>query len=297
MEKPNIVFQTDSEIIERAYIGNNNYLIEFDKEKSNKENYCILYFSSNDIYYPNNKVEFNKQILVKNKFEWYNTRIKKGIKHIFLRDIKKQWYLTGINADLNNVEKLLSFLKYETFGYKIIALGSSAGGFAAVLFGSLLNAELVYTFNGQFMLSDRLITSSEKIDPIIFRERNNSEVNKYFSLKSHITNSNRIFYFYSDRSDWDISQYKHISDLNIQFIPFRTNHHGIPFPKLNLPLVLNMPVNQIQKFVFRFNHPIFFSIKISGFFETIKYIGSEIYKLVSKKLLIRITKRFPKFHY
>jgi len=284
MEEPVIVFQTDSEIIRDAYKGTSNYLIEFNEDKSQNERYCILYFSSNDIYYPNNEDEFRQQILLKNKFEWYNTRIKKGSKHIFLRDIKKQWYLTGINDELNTIEKLLLFLKQETAGYKIIALGSSAGGYAAVLFGSYLNAELVQTFNGQFMLSDRLITSSEKIDPVIFREQNNPKINIYFSLKSHIVNPHRIFYFYSDRSNWDISQYEHISHLNLRFIAFRTNHHGIPFLKANLPEVLNMPTEGIQKFANNFNYPILFSIKISGFFKTIKYISIVISKIVSNKL-------------
>lgn len=292
MEEPVIVFQTDSEIIRDAYKGNSNYLIEFNEDISQNERYCILYFSSNDIYYPNNENEFRQQILIKNKFEWYNTRIKKGTKHIFLRDIKKQWYLTGINDELNSIEKLLLFLKQETAGYKIMALGSSAGGYAAVLFGSYLNAELVYTFNGQFMLSDRLTTSSEKIDPVIFREQYNPKINIYFSLKSHITNPQRIFYFYSDRSNWDISQYNHISDLHLQFISFRTKHHGIPFLKVNLPEVLNMSIESLRKFANKFNFPILFSFKISGFFKTIKYITIVIYKIVSKKL----DRKIIKFH-
>jgi hypothetical protein len=284
MEEPVVVFQTDSDAIEKAYMENLNYLIEFNEQVTQDEKYCILYFSSNDIYYPNNEQEFNRQILIKNKFEWYNTRIKIGVKHIFLRDIKKQWYLTGINHKINNIEKLLLFLKEETAGYKIITLGSSAGGFAAVLFGSYLNSEKILTFNGQFMISDRLTTSSEKIDPIIFREQNNPKINMYFSLRSHITNPKRIFYFYSDRSNWDISQYKHISDLQLQFIPFRTHHHGIPFLKTNLQEVLNMPTEKIQKFANKFNHPVIFSINISGFLKTLRYITIVIYQVISKKL-------------
>lgn len=284
MEEPVIVFQTDSEVIEKAYMENLNYLIEFNEQVTQDDKYCILYFSSNDIYYPNNEQEFKRQILIKNKFEWYNTRIKVGAKHIFLRDIKKQWYLTGINYEINNIEKLLLFLKKETAGYKIITLGSSAGGFAAVLFGTYLNSEKILTFNGQFMISDRLSTSSEKIDPVIFREQNNPKINMYFSLRSHITNPQRIFYFYSDRSDWDISQYEHISDLQLQFIPFRTHHHGIPFLKTNLQEVVNMPAEKIQKFTNKFNHPVIFSINISGFFKTIRYITIVIYQLISKKL-------------
>ena len=115
METKSIVFQVDSKEVEQIYDNSKNYLIEYSSGKSNNENYCIIYFSSNDIYYPNNERAFINQIAVKNKFEWYNTRISKGVKHIFVRDIKKQWYLTGINKEINNIDKLFQFLSLRYF--------------------------------------------------------------------------------------------------------------------------------------------------------------------------------------
>ena len=285
MEKVDFVFQTDSEIIAEAYTQNPNYLIEFSAETEPDDQYCILYFSSNDIYYPNNVETFRAQILNKNKFEWYQTRIKKGKKHIFLRDIKKQWYLTGINHEINTIEKLAEFLRKETGGYKIIALGSSAGGFAAVLLGSMLNAETLYTFNGQFMLNDLILRSSEMIDPIIFREQENPEINTYYSLKAHIRKPERIYYFYSNSSKLDVPNFEHIKDLDINFIPFRTSHHGIPFLKTNLNRLLNFPIGEIQGFVGKVNHPLFFSLKIDGLFKTMKDIIVMGLKLISRKIL------------
>jgi len=289
MEVTDFVFQTDSEIIKEAYNQNPNFLIEYSEKKDNVDKYCILYFSSNYIYYPNIEEEFKNQIIDKNKFEWFNTRILKGEKHIFIRDIKKQWYLTGINKKINSIEKLYEFLLAETLGYKIISLGSSAGGYAATLFGSMLNAEMILTFNGQFMLSDLLTGyskkySSEKIDPIIYRERNNPAINKYYSLRRYIKNSKNIYYFYSDRSDWDIDQFNHISDIGLQYIPFRTKHHGIPFLKTNLNSILNLSTEKMQVFVGKINNPILFSIKIDGLSKTIKYLTILVFKYIFKKL-------------
>lgn len=291
MEKIDYVFQTDSEIIENTYIQNSNYLIEYSDKKELIDKYCIIYFSSHNIYDKNDEETFRTQVLKKNKFEWYNTRILKGSKHIFIRDIKKQWYLTGINYRINTIEKLYEFLQAESNGYKIITLGSSAGGFAAILIGSMLNAETILTFNGQFLLSDLLSDSSkklssEKIDPIIHREKNNFEINKYFSLRPYIKDSKNILYFYSDRSEWDVIQFNHISDFrNIQFIAFRTKHHGIPFLKTNLSSVLNMPIEKIHVFVGKINSPIIFSIKIDGLLKTVKDFTIIVFKYIYRKAI------------
>ena len=287
MEKINTVFQTDSEIIAETYRTNSNYLIEYSQVENSKDKYCVLYFSSNDLYFPNTKDTFQNQLLDKNKFEWYGTRVENGSKHIFLRDIKKQWYLTGVNQEYNSIEKLSQFLKKETEGYKVITLGSSAGGYAAVLLGSLLNAELIYTFNGQFQISDLLQTSVEAINPIIFREQLNPAINQYFSLRSFIKKPNCIFYFYSDRSKWDINQFEHIADLGVQTISFRTSHHGIPFFKSNLKYVLNKPKESIRNLVYNVQYPLLFSFKIEGMIKSFYSLFKQTQKYLSKKIELK----------
>jgi len=133
MIDPNFVFQTDSEIINEVY-NKNNFLIVYDEKCINKDT-CAIYFSSNNIYYPNTEEVFRKRIIERDFYEWYHTRISKAYKHIFLRDIKKQWYITGINSQINSPELLLNFLKKEVKGFSTITVGSSAGGSAEVLYG------------------------------------------------------------------------------------------------------------------------------------------------------------------
>lgn len=289
MVKTKLVFQVDSAIVQSAYSELQNYLIEYSEIESETDKYCIIYFSSNDLYYPNNEATFAAQILNKNRFEWYNCRICKGSKHIFIRDIFKQWYLKGINNDINSIEKLLEFLKKETAGYRVITLGSSSGGYAAVLFGSALNAEMVYSFNGQFMLSDLLSSTSKKksselLDPVIYREQHNPLINRYYSLRDHIQHAERIYYFYSLQSDWDMDQFAHISDKSLQFIPFKTSHHGVPFLKTNLPQVLNQPAMELHKYKGKINYPLLFSIRIDGLLPTIKNLVTILWDFAKRKI-------------
>jgi len=277
------VFQTDSEEVNIVYKNNKNYIIETESNINKNISYCVIYFSSNDIYYPNAKEAFMKQVVNKNRFEWYKTRVKKASKHIFLRDIKKQWYLTGINSEINTIEKIFEFLKKETEGYNIITVGSSAGGYAAVLFGQLLKADISYSFNGQFMLSDLLQTSSESIDPILFREQYNNSINKYFSLRPYISTPESVYYFYSNRSKWDIIQKDHILDLGINIISFKTGHHGVPFLKSSLTSLLLLSKEELRMFSKKKQYPLIFSIKMEGLFNAIRSAFIIIVKLLIKK--------------
>lgn len=127
------LFQIDSNIVRRAYTEKDNYLIQQDPDGDPE--LCALYFSSNDIYYPNNEEQFIKRIVEQDFFEWYASRVPGCGKHIFIRDLFKQWYLGGINDTLNSPQKILEWLQKETAGYKIITVGSSSGGYAATLFG------------------------------------------------------------------------------------------------------------------------------------------------------------------
>jgi hypothetical protein len=284
MEEQRFVFQIDHPLVQKTYNNEPNYLIEFsDNLQINNDRYCIIYFSSNDIYFPNTPESFDKQLLKKNRFEWYGTRILRGSKHIFLRDVFKQWYLKGINQKLCTVEKVLEWLKEETIGYKIVTLGSSAGGYAAVLFGQLLNAETTLSFNGQFTLTNLLKTTTELINPILFRESGNSNISRYFDITNNIQNPEIIFYFYSKHSKWDIEQYESVQQKNLHKIAFRTNHHGIPFLKTSLPMVLNMKLSSLIKYTLKPQFPLIFSGKLEGYLSAIINLNILVINSVIKR--------------
>ena len=286
-------FQVDSEIVKTFYETQDNYLIEYSKDI--EKEYCIIYFSSNDIYYPNTEDAFRSQLINKNNFEWYKTRIHIGHKHIFIRDIQKQFYLGGINSRVSSSQKLLDFLKDETAGYQVITVGSSSGGFAAVTYGQLLNAERIYSFNGTFEIRSKLDFSTEAINPIIFRNLENKEVNDWFDTRNFISHASSIFYFQSIKSAYDMKQFTHVKDLPINRIQFKNSRHGIPFLKTNLPYVLNCSTEDLQQMTGSVIQPLIFSIRTVGGIQTIfnlnKLLLIALKKIYSRVLLNYISKK------
>lgn len=100
----NYSFQVDSGIAIKAYTELDNYSIQ---ESEVDSNICAVYFSSNEIYYPNTESVFERDIFKKNRFEWFGCRIKDAEKHIFSRDVRNQWYLTGISASYPRIDSLM----------------------------------------------------------------------------------------------------------------------------------------------------------------------------------------------
>lgn len=270
------VFQTDSEIVNKTYQEQNNFLIEFN-DKGDQE-WCAIYFCSNDIYFPNIEDIFRKRILEKNFFEWYHSRINKAYKHIFIRDIFKQWYLNGINKDLNSPQKLIDFLKKETEGYKVITIGSSAGGYAAILYGSFINTQYILAFNPQFELQSLIKRSSEAINPLLFRIKD--ERKQYFDITKFTEKQIKIFYFYSNASKWDVEQNNHLTQETptLYRISFHTKHHGIPFLKIALSQVINLTPLQLEQLSETVHSPIGFTIQIVGIRKT--FLG--LYKQIKQ---------------
>jgi hypothetical protein len=287
--KENYSFQVDSGIVKEVYQNQDNYLIEYSKDIP--KNYCVIYFSSNDIYYPNTEIAFQEQLLGKNRFEWYKTRVNIGYKHIFIRDIQKQWYLGGINLQIDTPQKLITFLRDETAGYQIIVVGSSAGGFAAVIYGQLLNAEKIYSFNGQFEIRSILSDSSEEINPLIFRHQENKMLEKWYDTRNFITSPSTIFYFQSCKSRWDIEQFEYVKDIPINRIKFNTRNHGVPFLSTNLPSVINRSSTDLLKLTSGKIHPIVFSFRSVGLYQTIIALAA-IIKFGLKKIYIHTILKF-----
>jgi hypothetical protein len=283
-DKNPYVFQVDSEIVQNVYNTQDNYLISYNEECTNKDT-CAIYFSSNDIYFPNTQEVFEKRIVEKDFYEWYGTRLTNVYKHILVRDVYKQWYLSGINNQIDTPEKLKAFLLEQTKSYKIYTLGSSAGGYAAALYGTLLKAEKAIVFNAQFEIGSLLKSSKITVDPLIFRYKNLT-ISKLYDIKPIIQNQIDIFYFYSLKSPWDMKQYNHIKGVdNVHVISFNTSHHGIPFLKTALSVVVNLDGNKLKKLAQKKQHPIYFTIRMIGVTKT--FLGAKkqlIDKYRKKKL-------------
>lgn len=258
----------------------------------NNYNKCVIYFSSNGLYYPNTEHVFEREIIEKNRFEWEKNILKSAKKVIFIRDVTKQWYLTGINSTIDTIAKLFDFLKQETQGLEVVCVGSSAGAYAATLFGSLLKAQCVFNFSGQFCLNHILE------DPIarqknftLVKYENDINYRKYYSIIDIIkSNDVPICYFYPARCEIDISQKDLVKDINnIYRFPFKSAIHGKTCYLINFVDLFDLELDQIKKLCLKNKgneiSPVNFSINISGFQKTAKYLGIQLPSMVFKKII------------
>ena len=84
-----------------------------------------------------------------------STLEQENISTIYLKDQTNAWYFNGIRglstdvmSTVSGINDLLSKIKHT----KTIFFGVSSGGFAAILYGALCNADLVVTVNPQTLL-------------------------------------------------------------------------------------------------------------------------------------------------
>jgi len=280
------IFQIENKLVLNEY-KKDNYMIETENNKNT--GYVAIYFSSNGLYFPNEEQEFSKKIIEKNRYEWTRNKIHRADQHIFIRDLFKQWYIEGINYHINNVDKLFDFLKEQVGNKKVITIGSSAGGYAAVLFGTLLKAEYILTFAGQFTLKDQLETSVPLRDPLVFKHQYDMEKNKYYDLSSLISQSNiPVFYFVSNDSMVDKPQVEIARRFkNIHIFNFDSDVHGIPFYVINLEKLINMSSEQITRLCEDYKNKVInrlsFSIRISGLVDTTKFFLKKVKQKIIRK--------------
>lgn len=181
-----------------------NYIIE---EIDSNNHSCIIFFSGNGLYFPNELEVFRRQIQINNRYEWRKTADsseirKKFGKIILLRNIYKNWYLNGINEELNTIDKLAKFLKKETSDKEVTVVGNSAGGFAAFLFGNLIGAKAIFSFSGQNNLWNHRAMQEYWVE----KYKDDITINKYYDATAFMLDDIPFFYFIPNGSAEDVDQ-------------------------------------------------------------------------------------------
>lgn len=92
-------------------------------------------------------------------FEFFKVLDSVQTKRVFVRDLNQCWYQCGLEGVADDVAGTADYLRdlcCEAGIERTIFTGTSAGGYAALLFGSLLDADEVHAFSPQTFLSRRL---------------------------------------------------------------------------------------------------------------------------------------------
>jgi len=89
-------------------------------------------------------------------FEFFKLTSRYSIKKVFLRDYDQVWYQNGIVGVGNDIDTITNYLKAhikEQNVDKVVTVGNSAGGFASLLFGWLLEVDCALAFSPQTFIS------------------------------------------------------------------------------------------------------------------------------------------------
>lgn len=204
------ILDLNDEVIVQAYQGENYQCFDTGVDSD----LCYILFSSHGLYYPNTREVFQEQIVKKDRYEWKwvvkNSHIPQTAgRIIYVRDIYKEWYSKGINRRTDTIDKTLELLKELTAGWKVVTVGSSAGGYMAVLTAVKLKADYCLNFSGQYCISADLN-------------------NPYYNLVDMLSEyKGTIFYFLPAHCEADQAHYKSVQGMGcVKSFLFNENKHA-----------------------------------------------------------------------
>ena len=213
---------------------------EYDEKVSNN-----LWSDNDDYYYEDN----NSDILLISfssmgrkdrgptpSFNFYQLlKNDKSFDKLFIREINPSYFLCGLKNSTKNLQETIDLIKKLTSvkNYrKKVSIGSSSGGFAAILYGQLLNFSKVIAFNPQTVLSIEKETVVKdnyfQVDLCkSLRNRNKSD-NFYqncLNLKNLIPFNSKVDIHFSGLSIIDKSYAKFIEHENCKLIEYQSSSH------------------------------------------------------------------------
>lgn len=156
------------------------------------------------------------------------------VNFIFIRDNKQSWYFKGINElstdHESNVEGIRNLIK-ESGCSKVIFIGNSMGGFASILYGALLNVDVVLAFAPQTFIDKE---NRGKYKDTRWSEQINSlhkeiPTNRYYDLSniSDISYETKIKLF-CGVGGLDTTHVEHISNIsNTEVNKIGIKGHGV----------------------------------------------------------------------
>lgn len=181
------------------------------------------------LFPPFDHKKFSKNLLISQGFDRHHT--------ITITDGSQMKTLNGLNNEFPNFSSIISFLtEYKNVNKikKIVTFGCSGGGHSALLYGSLLKADLSIALNPFPYLSiEEIIKQKDERSLKVFLGLINkfnklpNNIKKYFDLRDYIkSNQNKVEIHISNNS-WDTLRAKYLEDLkNVKVITHKYNKHG-----------------------------------------------------------------------
>jgi hypothetical protein len=142
---------------------------------------------------------FKQNVAGVQPFEFFNTFSDCNAQTLFLKDPSKTWFLSGVPGFGESVEKVVNnilSLKKQFNIERIVTIGGSSGGFASLLYGSLLKADraialMPQTFVEPTLRKEKNIKIYEKNVRELYRLAPHSAL-KYGDIKENLQKRNCI---------------------------------------------------------------------------------------------------------
>lgn len=175
-------------------------------------------------------------------FEWTNVLESLPAKRIFARDLHQLWYQKGLPGIADSPDGVSDYLHQLIMHHdveKVVTIGGSMGGYAAMLFGYLLAANEVHAFSGQTYLptrKGRMLFKAflQRKWSVLWKNWelvSSRDVNrKYFDLRPLLMIEDRAtqyHMYFADNNSKDIAHASHVGDLANVLLHMRPDegHH------------------------------------------------------------------------
>lgn len=228
------------ELLKPVYHNEDNYKI-IDNPNAEEPDLAVIYFSS--IGWCSEK---NVRTRINNDYyEFHRNPVKRAGRHIYIRDVALAIYTNGINKTINNIDKLLEFLEEKTKGYKVITMGTSSGGYMAMIAGGHLKAQYAISISGPVDINYCEGYLSKLPDWV---EYNSPEKRKYFNIEPFLRNDNiPIFHFEAIRCLTDIPSWKTMLTIpNVRVFSLDNELHGGPIDAKCTGVLINKNQDELQ---------------------------------------------------
>jgi len=228
MDENSFLLNKENRLLEVSYLNDNYKVIHGLK----KNKICVVFFSGNALYYPNNETCFKKMIFLEDRYEWAHVSsilLEYVEKIILIRDIRKSWYVDGINSSICTLEKTVKLVRDLTEGYRVIIYGNSAGGYMAMVTGMIIGADRVYNWGGQVNLKSASTIKTEFLKTAL----KEPQKEKYLDIRFMLQNNKvPIFSYYAAKNPSDIENLNILKKFPNVFLGLiDSENHGIGFQR------------------------------------------------------------------
>lgn len=167
--------------------------------------------------------------------------LREPFNRIYLRDPKSRWYhygIDGLGSDVNEVamalKEKIDFLQPS----EVITIGQSMGGYAALVFGALLEADKVVAFAPQAFIDASLLESyNDRRYTTVLREICDSKLeSKYLdivTLYQHYDRQPKVHVFFGTKGGDSEAETVHLDALHAFKLQQLSNCQLHPYPEVD----------------------------------------------------------------